>query len=562
MFRYAAYDNGIPETGLASSTLASYTVAVTELTDPQPSSSDALTSTGIARAAILVMLGFIFSRVLGLVRDLLIAAQFGEVDEYFFAARFPEAIFLVVAGGALASAFIPTYTDYVNKDDQADTWHLVSSVITIITAILVVVSLLLAVFAIPVVDLISQFDDPQRRLLTVQLMRIMLLTPAIFGVSGLLMGLLNANQRFLLPALAPAMYNAGIIFGAVVLAPSMGIFGLAWGTVLGALMHLLVQLPDVYKLNWTFRPALDFAHKGVREVARLMGPRVLGLAVIQLNFFVNLSLASGMLEGSVSALTRAFIVMLLPQGIIAQSVATAVFPTFAAQVSADKRDEMRTTFGQVLRAILFLAIPATVGLVLLREPIVRLIFEYGSFTAADRQATSWALLFYGMGLVSHSLVEITTRAFYAMHDTRTPVLVGVVTVILNIGLSLLLINYLGDPDSLIRGPFAGLALANTIATTLEAIVLLLLLSPRMGGIDAGRNGVSALRTSIAAAVMGGVLFALFPLMDIVWFPLGILGTVLIGGVVYMAVSWIAGSKEARFFFALISQRLSRFTSSA
>lgn len=503
------------------------------------------------------MFGFILSRVLGLVRDLLIAATFGEVDEYFFAARFPEAIFLVVAGGALASAFIPTYTDYTNKDDTNDTWHLVSSVITIITVILIAISGLLAIFAAPVVDLISQFEDPARRLLTVQLMRIMLLTPAIFGASGLLMGLLNANQRFLLPALAPAMYNAGIIFGAVVLSPTMGIFGLAWGTVLGALLHLLVQLPDVIKLNWSFRPALDFTHRGIREIVRLMGPRVLGLGVIQLNFFVNLSLSSGMVEGSVSALSRAFIVMLLPQGVIAQSVATAVFPTFAAQVSAGKRDEMRITFGQVLRAILFLALPATVGLVLLREPIVRLIFEYGSFTATDRQATAWALLFFGMGLVSHSLVEITTRAFYAMHDTRTPVLVGIGTVALNVVLSLVLINYIGDPASLVRGPFAGLALANTIATTLEAIVLLLLLAPRMGGLTAKENSISSLRTLAASVVMAGVLLATMPVTNLVWFPVGILGVVVVAAVVYIGVSWVIGSTEARFFFNVIMRRLKR-----
>ncbi len=526
-------------------------------TEAQPSPSAALSSGGIARAAVLVMLGFIFSRVLGLVRDLLIAALFGEVDEYFFAARFPEAIFLVVAGGALASAFIPTYTDYLNRDDKADTWHLVSSVITIITLILIVISLLLGVFAVPIVDLISQFEDPARRQLTVQLMRIMLLTPAIFGVSGLLMGLLNANQRFLLPALAPAMYNAGIIFGALALSPSMGIFGLAWGTVLGALLHLLIQLPDVRKLNWKFKPATDFAHKGVREIARLMGPRVLGLAIIQLNFFVNLSLASGMIAGSVSALTRAFIVMLLPQGIIAQSVATAVFPTFAAQISAGQRDQMRNTFGQVLRAILFLAVPATVGLVILREPVVRLIFEYGSFTAADRQATAWALLFYGLGLVSHALVEITTRAFYAMHDTRTPVLVGVVTVLMNIGLSLLLVNYLGDPSSLTRGPFAGLALANTIATTLEAIVLLLLLAPRMGGIDTTQNVISSLRTTIATALMGAVLFVALPLMNVVWFPVAILGTVIVGAIVYIGAAWLLRSESARLFLNIAIQRLRR-----
>jgi len=519
--------------------------------------SRSLSATGIARAAVLVMVGFILSRVLGLVRDLLIAAVFGEVDEYFFAARFPEAIFLIVAGGALASAFIPTYTDYVEKGDEKDTWQLVSSVINLITLLLIIISGLSALFAPAIVQTLSRFSEPEQILLTSQLMRVMLLTPAIFGVSGLIMGLLQANQRFLLPALAPAFYNAGIIFGTVVLAPSMGLFGLAWGTVLGAALHFLVQIPALFKIRLRYQPILNIGHAGVREIARLMGPRVLGLAVLQVNFIVNLFLASGMADGSVSALTRAFLVMLLPQGIIAQSVATAVFPTFALQVSSGKRDELQSTFGQVLRAILFLAIPATVGLAVLRIPIVSLIFEYGSFTPADRDATAWALLFYGLGLVSHSIVEITTRAFYAMHDTKTPVLIGIVTVLINVGLSFILIDFIGEPGSLVRGPFAGLALANTVATTLEAIVLLVLLSPRIGGFTPERTLMTVLRTSAASIAMCGLLVAALPIIRQVWLPVGLLATIGVAAVLYWGLAWVLNSEEARLFTSIVIERFSR-----
>jgi len=506
------------------------------------------------------MIGFVLSRVLGLLRDAIIAGVFGNgmaFDAYVAASRPPETIFLVVAGGALASAFIPTFSSAIEQGQREQAWRLTNVVITLVTLAMALICVVCIIFARQIVVLWVPEFSVEKQALTAQLMRIMLISPIIFGASGLLMGLLNAHQRFLLPALAPSLYNAGIIFGALALAPVMGVSGLAWGVVIGAALHLLVQLPGVAAIHLPFRPVLDVSNPGVREVARLMGPRVLGLAIVQINFWVNIGLASGMVEGSVGALQRAFMVLLLPQGLIAQSVATAVFPTFAAQAAREDTGALRQTLGAVLRAVLFLSIPATVGLILLRVPVIRLIFEHGQFTPLDTQATAWALLFYGLGLAAHALVEIVTRAFYALHDTRTPVLVGGGAMLLNILLSLLLIRVIGQPASLAQGPFAGLALANTLATTLEGLALLWLITPRVGGLEGRRMLNGTLRAGAASAVMGVLLWLGIPRFEGFGPVLSPLVAIAAGGAVFWGAAWLLRSEEAHLFSGIALRRLRR-----
>jgi putative peptidoglycan lipid II flippase len=514
----------------------------------------------IAQAAVIVMAGFVLSRLTGLIRETVIATIFGggiAYDSFVAASRPPETLFLVVAGGAIGSAFIPTFADYIAQGRRDEAYRLTSTVANLIFLLMAALAGLSALFARPIVNtlLVPEFD-PQAQALTAHMLRIMLVTPVIYSVSGLMMGFLNAHQRFLLPALAPLLRNLGIIFGAVILSPSMGVYGLAWGTVIGAALHFLIQLPGVLAIHFPYRLQLDIRHPGVLEVGRLMGPRVLGLAIVQINFWINTVLASGMVGGSIGALSRAWYIMLLPQGVIAQSVATAVFPTFAAQVSEGRREALQQTLGQVLRAVLFLALPATVGLVMLRQPVVRLIYEYGAFTPEDSAATAWALLFYALGLVAHSVVEIVTRAFYAMHDTRTPVLIGGGAMLLNVGLSLLLIQMIGTPGSLTHGPFAGLALANTLATTLEGLALLLLIRPRVGGLDEPRLAASLARAGAACLGMGVVIWALGGLLiDRAGVIVGTLGAIAAGGAAFWGLAWLLGSEEARGFTGLVLGRI-------
>lgn len=530
---------------------------------PSPPATRALSGAQIARAASLLMAGTILTKLIALARETILSGMFGAGVTYeaFVAALRPaDTLFFVVAGGAIGSAFIPTFAAYLEKAHRDEAWQMASAVLTLLTLLVAALAGLMAIFARPIVArvLAPGFTaDPVKFVLTVRLMRIMLLSPAIFGISGLFMGMLNTHQRFLLPALAPALYNVGIILGAVVLTPLLGSDGLAWGMVLGALLHLLIQVPGFIGLNARFRPSLAVQHPGVREVARLMGPRVLGLAIVQINFWVNTNLASSMEEGSVAALQRAFYLMLLPQGIIAQSVANAVFPTFSIHVARGEMDALQATLGRVLRTVLFLAVPATVGLVILRLPIVQLIYQYGEFTLLDAQATAWALLFFGLGLVSHSVVEIITRAFYALHDTRTPVLVGGGAMLLNVVLSLLLIRVIGEPGNLARGPFAGLALANMLATTLEGGLLLVLIRPRVGGLEARRTVAGLSRTIASSVVMGAAIWFLPPVVARWGQVLGPLAAITVGGIVFIACASLLRAEEISLFVSLLLRRLSQ-----
>jgi putative peptidoglycan lipid II flippase len=530
--------------------------------DIQPPSR-ALSGQQIAQAAGLLIGGVVLSRVLGMVRDAVIAGIFGggaAFEAYLAASRPPETLFYVVAGGGLASAFIPTITNYLEKKDEKEAWRMANAVLTLIVLIMLGLAGLVALFARPIVATVLApgfAEDPGQLALTARLMQVMMLSPVIFAISGLIMGVLNAHQRFLLPAFAPALYNVGILFGAVALTPSLGIYGLAWGVVIGAALHLLIQLPGLAALHAPARPVLDLADPGVREVARLMGPRVLGLAIVQVNFWVNIALASDMVEGSVAALGRAWVVFLLPQGVIAQSVANAVFPTFSIHAARGETGQLRATLGQVIRAVLFLAIPASVGLIVLRAPVVRLLFERGAFTPADTQATAWALLFYGLGLVAHSLVEIVTRAYYAMHDTRTPVLIGGAAMALNVVLSLALIRVMGDPGSLVRGPFAGLALANTLATTLEGALLVAFIRGKVGGLDWPRIGASVGRAGAASVVMGLALWAALPAVRALGQYAGPVIAIAGGGALFWGLAYLIGSPEARLFTDMALRRLRR-----
>ena len=256
-------------------------------------------------------------------------------------------------------------------------------------------------------------------------MRLLLIPPIIFGISGVVMGILYAHQSFWLPGLAPSMYNLGIIVGAIVLAPTLGVFGLAIGAIFGALLHLLVQVPGLIKVKARYSARLAVRDPGVREVMRLMLPRMFGVAVVQLNFLVETSLASLLGAGAVSALWYAWRIMLLPQGVVAQSVATAAFPTFADQYARGQFQQLRSSLAATVRSILFIAIPAAIGLLVLREPIIQLLFERGQFTETSTELVAAALGAYALGLIGHSGVEILARAFYALHDTKTPVLLGI-----------------------------------------------------------------------------------------------------------------------------------------
>jgi putative peptidoglycan lipid II flippase len=512
----------------------------------------------IARSASKVMVALLISNLTNLASLILNATTFGtspEMDAFLAANRVSETLFVLMAGGALGSAFIPTFTGLLTKGERNPAWKLASAIANLVLVILVLAAGLAAIFAQPLVRYVLApgfATEPGQIALTVNLLRLMLPSAVIFGLSGLVMGILNSHQVFFIPALTPAMYRLGMIFGLVFLTPSMGIYGLAWGVVIGACLHLLLQVPSLLRLKGSYFPTLGLSIPDVRLVGLLMAPRVFGVAVVQLNFWVNTRLASQMVEGSVTGISWGLTMMLMPQAIIAQSVAMAALPTLSAQFTLKKMEDLRNSLATSLRGILLLSIPASLGLILLRQPIVALMLQYGKFTAESTQLISWALLWYSAGLVGHCVVEILARAFYAMQDTKTPVLVGALAMGLNVVFSILFSAWFARIGWL---PLGGLALANSLATGLEAGSLWVLMRHRLGGLEGQRVLKGTSQAVLAAAAMVLVLWGWLGLTHErqAWLVGG--GGVLLGGFVYGVIVLSLKVPEVQSLLNLIRRRL-------
>ncbi len=512
------------------------------------------------------MLAFLCSQLAGLARSILVAHTFGtqpDLDAFLASNRVAETLFNLVAGGALGSAFIPTFTTLLVKGDKRAAWRLASSIANLILLILVLLAILAAIFAPQIVRyaLAPGFAaNPAQETLTVTLLRIQVISAILFGLGGLAVGILNSHQIFLIPALTPAMYQLGLIFGTLVLAPRWGIYGLAWGVVLGATAYWLIQLPALLRQGARYWPIVDVRDPAVREVFRLMGPRLLGVAVVQVNFWVNTWLASRMEPGSVSGVSYGFALMLMAQAAIAQSIATAAMPTLARQYALGQVVEIRQALVATLRGVLLLSLPASLGLILLRHPIVALIYQRGAFDVHSTELVAWALLWYALGLVGHSVLEVLARAFYALHDTRTPVLVGTVAMSLNVVFSVLFAAFFRHLGWM---PHGGLALANSLATGLEAGALFLLMRRRLMGLD-GRALLKGLwAAALAAVAMSAALWlwnrSLALVLTRPWFTFG---AVLTGAGVYFLSLLLLRVPELNRLFSVLSrwgrQRLERW----
>lgn len=521
----------------------------------------------IARAAGTVMVAMVLGQLFGLAAKSLLAGAFGtaaESDAFFASNRFAEILFNLVAGGALASAFVPTFTGLLSREDRPGAWRLASAAANLVLLVLTLVAALAAVFAPQVVRYVLApgwvVTSPEKEALAVALLRIQLPSAVIFGLSGLVMGILNANQVFLYSALAPAMYQVGWIFGLLVLAPRLGVFGAAWGVVIGAGLHLGLQVPALLRLaGRRYFPTLGLKYPPLREVVKLMGPRLISVAVTQMNFLMNTILASSpawlpisMPDGSLSGISYAFPLMIMPQAAIAQSIGIASLPTFSAQAARGHMDEMRASLGATLRGVLLLSLPASIGLMLLRGPIVQLVYVHGEFNAASAELVSWALLWYAAGLVAHSLLEVVTRAFFALKDTRTPTIVTTIAMGLNLVFSLAfaaLFNAIGWM------PHGGLALANSAATFLEVGTLLVLLRRKAGGLG-GRRVLAALGQSGLA--VAGMALALVGWLNLTaghsaW--LVALGGVALGGAIYGLLLAIQRVDEVGWIFGIIVRKV-------
>ncbi|NOK64238.1 MAG: murein biosynthesis integral membrane protein MurJ [Chloroflexi bacterium AL-W] len=445
---------------------------------------------------------YLLSRVLGLIRDIIIASQFGtslDLSAYRAAFGVLDIVYLVIAGGALGSAFIPVFAAFLTKQRQEDAWRLASSVLNVILVGLLVTCVLIAIFAQPLVALtVARGFDPENQALTAQLLRMLLIQPVLLGIGGLAKATLESFDRFALPAIGSNLYNLGIIGGAL-LAPifGIGIFGLVWGVIGGALLFLIIQIPGLITVGARYTPTFRLNTPGLWQVARLLGPRLFGQSAWQINLIVIISFASVVGEQAAAANAYAFQLMLLPHGLVALSLGTVLFPQLARHFADGNIDTLREIVLSGIRSVLFLALPAAVLLGMLRVPLIELLFQRGDFTGASTMLTAEALGFYAIGLAAFAASEIIVRTFYAMQDTLTPVLVVVVTVVVNITLAWLLLEF----------GLAGLALAFSLANVLEMIILLIISRQRLGAFGAGFwRAVGSM--AIATLAVGGALLAL------------------------------------------------------
>jgi putative peptidoglycan lipid II flippase len=455
---------------------------------------------GLAAAAAIVAFGFVGSRLLGILRTVAIADAFGsspDLAAYNVAFRIPDLIFQVLAGATLGSAFIPVFARVFRNEGSEAAWRLASNILTIVTAataVLCVIALIVAPWLVPLTAPGLGEDIGRQAELTdkaVSLSRLMLVSPLLFAVSGMITGILNGRQRFLLSALAPIGYNAAIIIGAVFLSGPWGIEGLAVGVIAGASLHLVVQLPGLVQERMRFRPTLNFADGATREVGRLMGPRAVGLAAGQFNFFITTYFASKISSSAINDLTFAWTIAVMPLGLFGMALATAVFPRLAEQVAGDDHGGMATTISRVFRIIMFTTIPAAIGLALVASPVTTLLLQRGEFGADNAAIVSSTLVFYSLGIIPLAGIEIHSRAFYALGDTRTPVGLAVFAVGVNLLLSALLwFDYQHE----------GLATAVAIAAWIEW-ALLLALYVRQTHIDIWPDLWAISRFALCAALM-------------------------------------------------------------
>jgi putative peptidoglycan lipid II flippase len=433
----------------------------------------------LARNAAIVGLTFVLSRILGLAREIILANQFGtgsDYSAYVSAFRIPDLLFLVVMAGAFGAAFIPVFGEFLGKGEDDKAWRLASAVLTWSAIAVLILCVFCFVFARPLMWVVSPGFDKETTDTAVNLMRILLLSPVFLGLGIAAKGILEAQNQFTLPAIAPLIYNLATIIGALFFVDAFGIYAVAWAVIIGAIGHIGIQVPGLIRSGIRFTPSIDRHVEGLRQVWSLFGVRVIGLAAFQVNFIAVNAFASRGDESHVSALSYAWQLLMLPHGVLALSVSTVIFPTLATLFSQGKKEEFRAMFERAMRPLIFLMVPASVGLLLLGKPIIRLVLQRGEFDMSDTNLVNEPLVWFAVGLVGYGLAEVLTRIFYAMKDTRTPVVTTVLTILLNLFLCALFVDDFG---------LAGLAIALAATTGAEAAIMMLFLRKRIGRVVTG-----------------------------------------------------------------------------
>lgn len=513
------------------------------------------TCESIGQAAFLIAIMGLASRFLGLIRDRILAAKFGagdELDIYYAAFKIPDLIFNLLILGALSAAFVPVFTSLISNEKKKEAWELVNNIFSLILIVLLAVALILFILAPQLAGLITFGFSQEKQQSVVMLTRIMLLSPILLGFSGILGGILNSFKKFFFYSLSPIFYNLGIIIGALFFTQIFGLAGLAWGVVLGALLHLLVQIPETIRCGLQFKFRINIKNENLKKVIFLMIPRTMGLAVAQVNFLIVTVLASTLAAGSLAIFNLANNIQSVPLGMIGISLAIAAFPTLSCAWAKKDKKEFTESFSRTFTNITFFIIPFSAVLITLRAQIVRIILGTGRFDWEDTILTFQALGIFSLSLFAQSLIPLIARTFYAIHNTKTPFYAGLFSEAINLILALLLIGKYG---------ILGLVWAFSISTTVNMFLLLIILHGKIGNFREERIIPSVWRIIVTTlAMVVGIQIIKYEvsyLVDMTTF-LGVFtqaASALFGGlIIFLLIGRILKLKELEFFICVLKRK--------
>ena len=494
----------------------------------------------LARSTLIIAFFFGLEKVLGFVRQVAIARTFGlsaTLDVYNAANNIPDLLFYLISGGALAIAFIPVLSEYRQEQGLTAMWDLFSRLANLVFLATAILSVLVALVAEPLVSWqigVAPGFTPEQRGLVADLMRLNLLATLFLSMGGMAIGGLQANQHFLFPALAPSFYDLGMLFGILVLVPEtglqigplslpafgFGIHGLVYGAILGSALFLFIQVPALFYYRFRWRASINLRHPGVLQALALLGPRVMTVFFLQVVYVVQDNIASRLATGTVSALVYGWLFMQVPETLIGTAIGTALLPTLSEQISRRDMQAYEESLRRTLRVILALTLPAAALLAITLEPVIALL----GFDDAGTTLVLWTARAYLLGLVGHSILEVVVRAFYSRQDAITPLIAAFLTVVAFILLAILLGFPLGGP---------GIALANTLAYSAEALGLLFWLSRSFPQIL--KLGGSLVRAALAALLGAGAAWLVLQLS----LPalIGAIAALAAGGLVVLPFIW-------------------------
>lgn len=521
----------------------------------------------ISSASLILAISYLGSAFLGLIRDRLLAGTFGagsDLDVYYSAFTVPDFIALVLIFGAIAAAVIPIFSGYLIKDKE-EAWRYVSRLLNVFLGCLIIVCIILVIFTPSIISITAPGFSGHKKDLAVLLMRIMFLSPIILGASNMISGILQVFHRFLVTAIAPLLYNCGIIIGILFFVPMFGLQGLAWGVVLGGILHLLVQLPAFIFSGFKYKASFDYKDSGVQKTIKLMIPRSLGLGAGQLNTIATTAIASTLLAGSIAVFNLANNLSSILVNAVAVSVSTASFPSMSLAFLQEQNGEFLRKFSSIFRQILFLVIPISLLTLILRAQIVRVILGVGKFGWADTKLTTACLGILALNLIAQALILFLSKTFYAAHNTKIPAIISGATVAFNIILSLMLVwlvkfsaGFNMFLQNLLRlGGVANvgviaLAIAYTITAILESSLLLYMFHKKFPNLGKKEISNSLFKILIASLIMSVVTFIIRQILGSVislqtfwgiFFQLIISGTV--GVVTYAVATHLFKSPESK-----------------